>query len=174
MTATALVQVPGITAELTAALSDDGWELVAPGSATPLSLLIVAPAVEATGKSLAGIETAMQAVADITTLITQHREQLSAAGGLVLVLVGDAPRRSITEHATEGVVAAALEMTVQLLATDWAPIGVRCLLVVAEHDPAVLATLIRWLASDQSPHLTGQTVDLKAADHATWRPRELG
>jgi hypothetical protein len=61
-------------------------------------------------------------------------------------------------------------MSVQLFAVDWAADGIRCLLVVtggAGGDS--LARLAHWLAAPDAPPLTGQTIDMAAADHATLR-----
>jgi hypothetical protein len=71
--------------------------------------------------------------------------------------------------AGDGVVAAALAMSVQLLAVDWARDGVRCLLVVTGDTGEPLARLAHWLAAPDAPALSGQTIDMAAVEHATLR-----
>jgi hypothetical protein len=145
-----------------------GWTPADPDAATPLDLLIIEPAPQDDGEWSAAA--AMDTTADVIRGITERRERLQAGRGLVVVAVAAPPGRAAVRSAGDGVVAAALAMAVQVLAVDWAPDGVRCLLVVTDDDHgASLARLAHWLAAPEAPALTAQTIDMAGDQHATLR-----
>ena len=112
----------------------------------------------------------MDATGEVILGITEQRDRLRSGRGLVVVAVATPPGRAAVRSAGDGVVAAALAMSVQLLAVDWAADGVRCLLVVTGGDGGEpLARLVHWLAAPDAPALSGQTIDMAAVDHATLR-----
>ncbi len=160
------VLVCGGDGTLVETLRELGWTPADPDATTPLDLLIVEPAPQAEGEWSAAA--AMDATADVIVGITDRRERLRAGRGLVVVAVATPPGRATVRSAGDGVVAAALAMAVQVLAVDWAPDGVRCLLVVRGAG-ATLARVVHWLAAPDAPALTGQTIDLAAVEHATLR-----
>jgi hypothetical protein len=161
------VLVCGGDGTIVEALRALGWAHADAQAATPLGLLVIAPAAQDDGEWSAA---AMAATAGVIGEILEHRDRLRAGGGLVVVTVTTPPGRAAVGSAGDGVVAAALAMAVQVLAVDWAPDGVRCLLVVTGGDAGEpLARLVHWLAAPDAPALTGQTIDMAAVEHATLR-----
>lgn len=153
---------------LVEALRALGWTPADPHATTPLDLLVIAPATQGDGEWSA--VAAMEATAAVIGGIVDRRDRLRSGAGLVVVAVSTPPGRAAVRSAGNGVVAAALAMSVQVLAVDWAPDGVRCLLVVTGGDAGEpLARLVHWLAAPDAPALTGQTIDVAAVDHATLR-----
>jgi NAD(P)-dependent dehydrogenase (short-subunit alcohol dehydrogenase family) len=145
-----------------------GWTPGDTQAATPLGLLVIAPPAQDDDEWSAAA--AMAATAGAIGEILVHRDRLRAGGGLVVVAVTGSPDRATAGSGGDGVVAAALAMAVQVLAVDWAPDGVRCLLVVTggcAGEP--LARIAHWLADPDAPALTGQTIDMAAVEHATLR-----
>jgi hypothetical protein len=133
-----------------------------------LGLLVIAPTPQG-GDEWSAAE-AMAATAAVIGEIVDRRERLRSGAGLVVVAVPSPPGRAAVRSEGDGVVAAALAMSVQVLAVDWAPDGVRCLLVVTGGDAGEpLARLVHWLAAPDAPALTGQTIDMAAVAHATLR-----
>jgi hypothetical protein len=149
------------------ALRELGWTQADPDATTPLDLLIIEPSPQAEGDWSAAA--AMDATANVIGDITGRRGRLRAGRALVVVAVATPPDRAAVRSAGDGVVAAALAMAMQVLAVDWAPDGVRCLLVVTSGVGSPLARLVHWLAAPDAPALTGQTIDLAAVEHATLR-----
>jgi NAD(P)-dependent dehydrogenase (short-subunit alcohol dehydrogenase family) len=165
-----LVFGPDTDIALIEALGAQGWTPADPHANTPVGLLIITPASQDGDDGTWSAAAAMDATADVILRITESRERLRSGRGLVVVAVAAPPGRAAVRSAGDGVVAAALAMTVQLLAADWAPDGVRCLLVVTgDTGGEPLARLTHWLASPAAPALSGQTIDLAAVDHATLR-----
>jgi NAD(P)-dependent dehydrogenase (short-subunit alcohol dehydrogenase family) len=153
---------------LAEALRGLGWTPADPHATTSLGLLVIAPAPQGDGEWSAAA--AMEATAAVIGGIVDRRERLRSGRGLVVVAVATPPGRAAMRSAGDGVVAAALAMSVQLLAVDWAPDGVRCLLVVTGGNRGEpLARLVHWLAAPDALALTGQTIDMAAVDHATLR-----
>jgi hypothetical protein len=153
---------------LVEALRALGWTPADPAATAPLGLLVIAPAPQDDGEWSAAA--AMDATAEVIGGIIDRRDRLLSGRGLVVVAVSTPPGRAAVRSAGDGVVAAALAMTVQVLAVDWAPDGVRCLLVVTGGDAGEpLARLAHWLAAPDAPALTGQTIDMAAVEHATLR-----
>jgi hypothetical protein len=145
-----------------------GWTPADPDAKTPLDLLVIAPAAQRDGDETWSAAAAMEATAEVVRGITERRERLRAGRGLVVVAVATPPDRAAVRSAGSGVVATALAMSVQLLAVDWAPAGVRCLLAVTGGDDGEpLARLAHWLAAPDAPALSGQTIDMAAVEHAT-------
>lgn len=143
-----------------------GWIPADPHAATPLSLLVITPALQ--GDDEWSPASAMEATAAVIGGIVDRRDRLRSGLGLVVVAVPAPPGRATVRSAGDGVVAAALAMSVQVLAVDWASEGVRCLLVVTGGDDGEpLARLVHWLAAPDAPALTGQTIDMAAVAHAT-------
>lgn len=168
-----LVYGPGSDVALIEALGALGWTPADPHASTPLGLLIVTPASQDGDDGTWSAAAAMDATAEVILRITECRERLRSGRGLVLVAVAAPPGRAAVRSAGDGVVSAALAMSVQLFAVDWAADGVRCLLVVtggAGGEP--LARLAHWLAAPEAPALSGQTIDMAAVDHATLRAPE--
>lgn len=164
----ALVYGPG-SSTLIDALRLLGWAPADPDATTPVDLLVIAPAPQDDGDEWSAAA-AMDATAEVILGITERRERLRAGRGLVVVAVATPPGRAAVRLAGDGVVSAALAMSVQLLAVDWAPDGVRCLLVVTGGDGSeALARLVHWLAAPDAPTLSGQTIDMAAVEHATLR-----
>lgn len=164
-----LVSGPSNDIALTAALDALGWTPADPHANTPVGLLVVTPASQ-DGDGAWSAAAAMDATADVILRITESRDRLRSGRGLVVVAVAAPPGRAAMRSAGDGVVAAALAMAVQLLAADWAPDGIRCLLVVTgDTGGEPLARLAHWLAAPTAPPLSGQTIDLAAVDHATLR-----
>jgi hypothetical protein len=164
-----LVCGPGSTL-IIEALDALGWTPADPHANTPLSLLVITPTPQDGGDGTWSAAGAVDATAEVIRGITERRERLRSGRGLVVVAVATPPGRAAVRSAGDGVVAAALAMSVQLFAVDWAPDGVRCLLVVTGGDGGEpLARLAHWLAAPDAPALTGQTIDLAAVDHATLR-----
>jgi hypothetical protein len=154
--------------EFVAALPD--WTIVGASGAEPIDLLIeVAGSVTAAEADWPAAT--MGVTADVIDRVTRAETRLRA-GGLALVVVDDPPERAHSTHPGGGVLAAALATAVRLLATDWARIGSsRCLLAVrGAASVTEMTTLARWLAADDAPPLTGQTIDLAAVKHATLLP----
>lgn len=164
-----LVCGPGNDSALVEALGARGWTAADPHANTPLGLLVITPASQ-DGNGTWSAAAAMDATADVILRITESRDRLRSGRGLVVVAVGAPPGRAAVRSAGDGVVAAALAMSVQLLAADWAADGVRCLLVVTGGTGGEpLARVVDWLAAPGAPALSGQTIDLAAVDHATLR-----
>lgn len=165
-----LVCGPGSDSTLIEALRALGWTPADPHATTPVDLLVIAPAPQDGGDGTWSAAAAMDATGEVIRGITERRERLRSGRGLVVVAVATPPGRATVRSAGNGVVAAALAMSVQLLAVDWAPDGVRCLLVVTGGDGGEpLARLAHWLAAPDAPALSGQTIDMAAVDHATLR-----
>jgi hypothetical protein len=151
------------------ALGALGWTPADPHATTPVDLLVTAPAPQ-DGDGTWSAAAAMDATGEVILGITEQRDRLRSGRGLVVVAVATPPGRAAVRSAGDGVVAAALAMSVQLLAVDWAADGVRCLLVVTGGDGGEpLARLAHWLAAPDAPALSGQTIDMAAVDHATLR-----
>jgi hypothetical protein len=133
-----------------------------------LGLLVITPPPQGHDEwSAAG---AMAATAAVIGEIVDRRDRLRSGAGLVVVAVPTPPGRAAVRSAGDGVVAAALAMSVQVLAVDWASDAIRCLLVVTGADAGEpLARLVHWLAAPDAPALTGQTIDMAAVAHATLR-----
>jgi hypothetical protein len=164
-----LVCGPGSDGTLIEALRALGWTPTDPHATTPVDLLVIAPAPQDDDGTWAAAA-AMDATGEVILGITEHRDRLRSGRGLVVVAVATPPGRAAVRSAGDGVVAAALAMSVQLLAVDWAADGVRCLLVVTGGDGGEpLARLAHWLAAPDAPALSGQTIDMAAVDHATLR-----
>lgn len=143
-----------------------GWTPANPQAATPLSLLVITPTLQGDGEWSAA--SAMDATAAVIGEIVDRRDRLRSGAGLVVVAVPTPPGRAAVRSAGDGVVAAALAMSVQVLAVEWAHDGVRCLLVVTGGDGGEpLARLVHWLTAPGAPALTGQTIDMAAVAHAT-------
>lgn len=165
-----LVCGPGSDGTLIEALGALGWTPADPHATTPVGLLVITPTPQDCDDGTWSMAAAMDATAEVIRGITERRERLRSGRGLVVVAVATPPGRAAVRSAGDGVVAAALAMSVQLLAVDWAPDGVRCLLVVNGGDGAEpLARLAHWLAAPDAPALTGQTIDVAAVNHATLR-----
>lgn len=143
-----------------------GWVPADPRAGAPLSLLVITPPLQGDGEWSPA--SAMEATAAVIGGIVDRRDRLRSGAGLVVVAVPVPPGRAAVRSAGDGVVAAALAMSVQVLAVDWAPDGVRCLLVVTGGNAGEpLASLVHWLAAPDAPTLTGQTIDMAAVAHAT-------
>ena len=165
-----LVCGPGSDGTLIEVLGALGWTPADPDTTTPLSLLVIAPAPQDGSDGTWSPAAAMAATGEVIRGITALRERLRSGRGLVVVAVATPPGRAAVRSAGDGVVAAALAMSVQLFAVDWAVDGIRCLLVVtggAGGEP--LTRLVHWLAAPDAPALSGQTIDMAAVDHATLR-----
>jgi hypothetical protein len=161
---------PGSDGTLVETLRALGWTSVDPDATTPLDLLIIEPAPQEDSDATWSAAAAMDETAEVIRGITERRERLRSGRGLVVVAVATPPGRAAVRSAGNGVVSAALAMSVQLLAVDWAADGVRCLLVVTGGDAgAPLARLLHWLAAPDAPALSGQTIDMAAVEHATLR-----
>jgi hypothetical protein len=160
------VLVCGSHGALVGSLRALGWTPADPHATTPLGLLVIAPAAQDDDWSAAA---AMEATAEVIRGITDRRDRLRSGRGLAVVVVSAPPGRAAVGSAGDGVVTAALAMSVQLLAVDWARDGVRCLLVVAGDAGEPLARLVHWLAAPDAPALSGQTIDMAAVEHATLR-----
>jgi hypothetical protein len=161
------VLVCGSHGALVGALRALGWTPADPHATTPLGLLVIAPAAQDDGDWSAAA--AMEATAEVICGITDRRDRLRSGRGLAVVAVSTPPARAAVGSAGDGVVAAALAMSVQLLAVDWARDGVRCLLVVTGDAGEPLARLAHWLAAPDAPALSGQIIDMAAVEHATLR-----
>jgi hypothetical protein len=160
------VLVCGGDATLVETLRALGWTPADPEAATPLSLLVITPTPQGDGEWSAA--SAMAATAAAIGGIVDRRDRLRSGAGLVVVAVPTPPGRAAVRSAGDGVVAAALAMSVQVLAVDWAPDGVRCLLVVTGGNAGEpLASLVHWLTAPGAPTITGQTIDMAAVAHAT-------
>ena len=145
-----------------------GWTPADPHATTPLGLLVIAPAPQDDGDGTWSATGAMEATAAVIGGIVDRRDRLRSGAGLVVVAVPTPPGRAAVRSAGDGIVAAALAMSVQVLAVDWARDGVRCLLVVTGGDAGEpLARIVHWLAAPDAPALTGQTIDMAAVAHAT-------
>jgi hypothetical protein len=165
-----LVCGPGSDGTLIEALGALGWTPADPHATTPVGLLVITPTPQDGDDGTWSAAAAMDATAEVIRGITERRERLRSGRGLVVVAVATPPGRAAVRSAGDGVVAAALAMSVQLFAVDWAPDGVRCLLVVTGGDGGEpLARLANWLAAPGAPALTGQTIDMGAVEHATLR-----
>jgi hypothetical protein len=165
-----LVCGPGSDSTLIEALCALGWTPADPHATSPVSLLVITPAPQDGDDGTWSVAAAMDATGEVIRGITEHRERLRSGRGLVVVAVATPPGRAAVRSAGDGVVAAALAMSVQLFAVDWAPDGIRCLLVVTGGNGGEpLARLAHWLTAPDAPALTGQTIDLAAVDHATLR-----
>jgi hypothetical protein len=155
------------------ALGALGWTPADPHATTPLSLLLITPTPQDRGDGTWSAAAAMDATGEVIRGVTERRERLRSGRGLVVVAVATPPGRAAVRSAGDGVVAAALAMSVQLFAVDWAPDGIRCLLVVTGGDGGdggePLARLAHWLAAPDAPALSGQIIDMAAVDHATLR-----